>query len=121
MSFAQACAEAGADVVLAARRVEKLDATAALVRDTGRRALTVATDVGDAATLIGETGLLAPPGDPEALANAIRALSREPPERRSERGRRARGRIVENFSLDQARQRFAGLYAMLLTEKAASA
>jgi NAD(P)-dependent dehydrogenase (short-subunit alcohol dehydrogenase family) len=49
VSFAQACAEAGADVVLVARRVEKLDNTAALVRDASRRALTVATDVADPA------------------------------------------------------------------------
>src|SRR5215475_1860666 len=49
VSFAQACAEAGADVVLAARRVDKLYATARLVEDAGRRALTVATDVADPA------------------------------------------------------------------------
>jgi NAD(P)-dependent dehydrogenase (short-subunit alcohol dehydrogenase family) len=49
VSFAQACAEAGADVVLAARRVDKLSDTARLVEDAGRRALTVATDVTDPA------------------------------------------------------------------------
>jgi NAD(P)-dependent dehydrogenase (short-subunit alcohol dehydrogenase family) len=47
VSFAEACAQAGADVVLAARRVEKLDATAELVRAAGRRALSVQTDVAD--------------------------------------------------------------------------
>jgi NAD(P)-dependent dehydrogenase (short-subunit alcohol dehydrogenase family) len=47
VSFAQACAEAGADVVLAARRVDKLYATARFVEDSGRRALAVATDVAD--------------------------------------------------------------------------
>ncbi|WP_326547509.1 SDR family oxidoreductase [Mycolicibacterium sp. ND9-15] len=47
VSFAKACAEAGADVVLAARRAEKLEATAELVRATGRGALTVQTDVAD--------------------------------------------------------------------------
>lgn len=49
VSFAKACAEAGADVVLAARRVDKLEGTAELVRSAGRRALTVATDVVDPA------------------------------------------------------------------------
>jgi NAD(P)-dependent dehydrogenase (short-subunit alcohol dehydrogenase family) len=49
VSFALACAQAGADVVLAARRVEKLSETAELVRSAGRRALTVATDVTDPA------------------------------------------------------------------------
>ena len=45
VSFAQAFAEAGADVVLGARRVERLADTAALVEAGGRKALTVATDV----------------------------------------------------------------------------
>ncbi|MEZ0340566.1 SDR family NAD(P)-dependent oxidoreductase [Mycobacterium sp. pV006] len=49
VSFAEACAQAGADVVLAARRAEKLSATAALVEKAGRRCLTVPTDVADPA------------------------------------------------------------------------
>jgi NAD(P)-dependent dehydrogenase (short-subunit alcohol dehydrogenase family) len=47
VAFAQGLAEAGADVVLGARRVERLEDTAALVRDAGRRALAVGTDVSD--------------------------------------------------------------------------
>ncbi|HEX5143902.1 MAG TPA: SDR family oxidoreductase [Mycobacterium sp.] len=45
VAFAQAFAEAGADVVLGARRVERLADTAALVQSAGRRALAVQTDV----------------------------------------------------------------------------
>ncbi|GAA1844635.1 3-oxoacyl-[acyl-carrier-protein] reductase [Pseudonocardia ailaonensis] len=45
VAFAQALAEAGADVVLAARRVDRLAETAKLVEDCGVRALAVATDV----------------------------------------------------------------------------
>lgn len=47
VAFAQAFAEAGADVVLGARRVEKLSDTAALVETAGRKALSVGTDVSD--------------------------------------------------------------------------
>lgn len=47
VAFAQSLAQAGADVVLGARRVEKLADTAKLVEAAGRRALTVATDVAD--------------------------------------------------------------------------
>ena len=47
VAFAQGLAEAGADLALGARRVEKLEETAGLVRAAGRRALTVATDVAD--------------------------------------------------------------------------
>ena len=45
VAFAQALGEAGADVVLGARRTDKLAETQALVEATGRRALAVATDV----------------------------------------------------------------------------
>lgn len=47
VSFAQAFAEAGADVVLGARRLEKMSDTAALVEAAGRRVRTCKTDVGD--------------------------------------------------------------------------
>ncbi len=47
VAFAQALAEAGADVVLAARRADRLEQTAELVRAAGRRAVTVETDIAD--------------------------------------------------------------------------
>ncbi|BAH50307.1 SDR family NAD(P)-dependent oxidoreductase [Rhodococcus opacus] len=47
VAFAQAAAEAGADVVLAARRTDRLEKTAELVRAAGREALCVATDIVD--------------------------------------------------------------------------
>src|SRR4051794_14606781 len=45
VTFARALAEAGADVVLAARRADRLEETKQLVEATGRRALAVTTDV----------------------------------------------------------------------------
>jgi NAD(P)-dependent dehydrogenase (short-subunit alcohol dehydrogenase family) len=45
IAFAQALAEAGADVALGARRIERLESTRQLVERTGRRSLAVATDV----------------------------------------------------------------------------
>ncbi len=47
VAFAQGFAEAGADVALGARRVDKLAGTAKLVEDAGRSALAVGTDVVD--------------------------------------------------------------------------
>lgn len=47
VAFTRGLAEAGADVVLAARRVDRLEETAALVRETGRQAVTVETDIAD--------------------------------------------------------------------------
>jgi NAD(P)-dependent dehydrogenase (short-subunit alcohol dehydrogenase family) len=45
VGFAQACAQAGADVVVTGRRAERLAETVALIDDTGRSALAVAADV----------------------------------------------------------------------------
>jgi NAD(P)-dependent dehydrogenase (short-subunit alcohol dehydrogenase family) len=45
VAFARALAEAGADVALGARRTDRLEDTKKLVEETGRRAITVATDV----------------------------------------------------------------------------
>ena len=53
VAFAEALAEAGADVVLGARRVDRLADTATLVEQHGRRALAVATDVADPAACQG--------------------------------------------------------------------
>lgn len=50
VDFAKALAEAGADVAIGARRVERLADTAALIEGAGRRALCVATDVADPAS-----------------------------------------------------------------------
>jgi NAD(P)-dependent dehydrogenase (short-subunit alcohol dehydrogenase family) len=47
VAFAKALAEAGADVALGARRVEKLEDTRALVEAAGRHAVVVRSDVSD--------------------------------------------------------------------------
>ncbi|MGV9793050.1 SDR family NAD(P)-dependent oxidoreductase [Gordonia sp. NPDC003422] len=49
VAFARGFAEAGADIVLAARRAEKLADTAAMVEGLGRKALVVPADVADPA------------------------------------------------------------------------
>ncbi|GAA3311540.1 hypothetical protein GCM10020295_81460 [Streptomyces cinereospinus] len=85
VAFAQALAEAGADVVLAARRVEKLADTAKLVERAGRRALCVPADVvspedcrdvAAAAAGFGRVGVLV---NNAGVADAVPA-SRETPE-----------------------------------------
>ena len=58
VAFAQALAEAGADVALGARRVDRLAETAKLVEAAGRRAIAVGTDVAkpeDCQRLVDET------------------------------------------------------------------
>jgi glycosyltransferase involved in cell wall biosynthesis len=74
----------------------------------------VATDVGDAKVIVGDTGLVVPPANPDAFAAAVRTLAAESAAARAERGRRARMRIVEHFALAGAARSYAELYASLL-------
>lgn len=73
----------------------------------------VATDVGDSAALVGETGRVVPPGDPGAMAAAWRELLEMGPAGRAELGRAARRRIEEEFTLAAAVGRYEALYAEL--------
>ncbi|MFO1409010.1 MAG: glycosyltransferase [Steroidobacteraceae bacterium] len=70
----------------------------------------VATDVGDVAEIVGDTGTVVPAGDPVSMARAIEQLCGLLPGRRKEQGRAARRRIVERFSEEQMLAAFAELY-----------
>lgn len=70
----------------------------------------VATDVGDTGWVIGETGTVVPPRDPEALAGALSALLSLPAAERVELGARARARVVEHFEIRAVADRYHALY-----------
>jgi glycosyltransferase involved in cell wall biosynthesis len=57
----------------------------------------------------GETGLLVPPGDADALADALSSLLAEP-ERARELGRAGRRAIESNFTTSQLASRLAGVF-----------
>lgn len=61
----------------------------------------VVTDVGDAAEIVGDTGLVVPPSDPHALSRACCSVLSMAPEQRRARGRSARRRIAEHFGLER--------------------
>ncbi len=71
----------------------------------------VATDVGDARRIVGDTGWIVPPRDPDAFAAAVDEAARLPAAERQRRGLAARARIVENFTPSRAADAFARLYA----------
>jgi glycosyltransferase involved in cell wall biosynthesis len=70
----------------------------------------VVTDLGDSAYLVGDTGRVVPPRDPEALAGAWQALVDAGPEARRALGRAARDRVAARFSLPYVADAYAELY-----------
>ena len=74
----------------------------------------VTTDVGDAAMIVGTTGVVVPKRDPEALADAWEKLIEMSPTRRAELGASARQRIKDNFELGKVAARYQRLYQSVL-------
>ncbi|PWT89548.1 MAG: group 1 glycosyl transferase [Proteobacteria bacterium] len=73
----------------------------------------VATDVGDARIIVGDSGAVVPPRDPARLTAAVCMLAGETPDERARRGARARAHIVERFAMPRALEQFARLYGSL--------
>jgi glycosyltransferase involved in cell wall biosynthesis len=78
----------------------------------------VATAAGGTPDVVaeGRTGLLVPPRDPCALAEAIESLVRDPDLRHS-MGRAGRERVAECFSVERMVERTQTLYETLLSVK----
>ena len=75
---------------------------------------TVSTDVGAVVEVIGGTGLVVPPRNPRAFADACIALLRDP-ERRERLGAAARARALELFTIEQNLAAFRGIYLELIS------
>jgi glycosyltransferase involved in cell wall biosynthesis len=75
----------------------------------------VATDVGGLPEAVenGVTGILVPPTDPGAIANAVLRILAEP-ERARRMGAAGRARVEADFSVERLVSTVAGLYARLL-------
>jgi len=71
------------------------------------------TDVGDAGWIVGDTGIVVPPGSPELLADAWNRLLGMDLEQRKRLGERARARVAENFEINKVVRRFEDFYRSL--------
>jgi glycosyltransferase involved in cell wall biosynthesis len=69
----------------------------------------VATDIGDTAWVMGDTGTLVPPRDPQALATAALKILTLPVEQRQTLGHQGRTRIESHFSLPSILTHFDSL------------
>ena len=76
----------------------------------------VATDVGDCAGIIGDTGVVCPAGDPSALASAILSVAEKSAAERQNLGREARSRIQTRYGLEQIAQRYWDVYSFTATQ-----
>jgi glycosyltransferase involved in cell wall biosynthesis len=77
----------------------------------------VVTDVGDSAWVVGDTGLVVPPGDADALAAAWERLRELGEEDRRALGQRARERIRQHFSISGIAAEYEALYRSLLVPR----
>lgn len=78
----------------------------------------VATDVGDSALIVQNTGKIVPPKDARAFAQACRELLNLSPRKRHELGLAARARVEERFSLHAVVEQYQELYEQLAADTA---
>lgn len=69
-----------------------------------------ATDVGDCRLLVGDAGLISPPGDASAIAESWLRLLGLPPEEFQRLSLLARNRIVEHFGMRSCIERYERIY-----------
>jgi glycosyltransferase involved in cell wall biosynthesis len=77
----------------------------------------VATDVGDSKLVIGDTGVVVPPQNENALAAGVESLLMMPLEDRRALGASARARIEANYTLGAIVEQYAALYESLVEER----
>lgn len=77
----------------------------------------VTTDAGDAADIVGDTGIVVPTKNPAALAGAWMKLVDMGAAARNQLGERARRRIRQQFDLTQVNRRYQDLYRQVLRKK----
>ncbi len=76
----------------------------------------VATDVGDSALMVGDTGLIVPPARPDLLAGAWAKMLALPPDQLRALGEAARRRVCQRFDLDAVTRQYEALYLRLLAK-----
>ena len=78
----------------------------------------VVTDVGDAAFIVGETGIVVPPEQPRPLARGIEAGLGEVRARRPSGRRGGRARVLANFSLARMVEQYIAVWRRISGDQA---
>ena len=74
----------------------------------------VVTDIGDSASIVGDTGKVVSPKNPQALANGWKKLILLGAEGRKALGVKARQKVIEHYSLDTVVAQYENLYHLVL-------
>lgn len=77
----------------------------------------VTTDVGDAAMLLDDTGVVVPKEDSPAMAQGVARLLALGPNARHALGSRAKARVEAEFSMARAQERFEEIYRQVLNKR----
>lgn len=74
----------------------------------------VVTDAGDARDVVGDTGVVVPPAQPEAFCEGLLRLTSLSSSVRTHQGAQARDRIVQNYSFNKMVNAYQTLYRSIL-------
>lgn len=78
--------------------------------------LCIATDVGDSAKIVSNTGFIIPPANPEALTDSIMKVANMSKKDRYTLGNNARQHILDNYRLEVIAKKYEAVYCQLLTK-----
>ena len=74
----------------------------------------VSTDAGDAAVLLGDTGIVVPTANSKALANALLRVIELSSEQRHQMGLRSKERVISEFSIEKSKTCFESVYRQVM-------
>ena len=77
----------------------------------------VATNVGGVGELLGDSGILVPSKNPQALADAMLRIMQMPEADRAAMGKAARARIIQHFDINAKADEWESLYTRILGDR----
>lgn len=77
----------------------------------------VATEVGDTSVLVGDTAILVPPQNEQALAEGLLKVLALSAKQRQQMGQRSKERVMAEFSIEKTRECFEAVYQEVISSR----